>query len=134
VINNLFSLMNEHKQTIEQVKITPAGLVELLKLVEQKTINNNTAKEVLAQMFTSGQTAKAIVESKGLAQISDEGAILAVVQQIMQENPAEVAAVLEGKDKLIGWFVGQAMRQLKGKGNPDLVNRLLKEELAKRQR
>lgn len=131
VINNLFSLMNEHKQTIEQVKVTPAGLVELLKLVEQKTINNNTAKEVLAEMFTSGQTAKAIVESKGLAQISDEGAILAVVQQIMQENPAEVAAVLEGKDKLIGWFVGQAMRQLKGKGNPDLVNRLLKEELAK---
>lgn len=133
VMNNLFSLMNEHKQTIEQIKVTPAGLVELLQLVEQKTINNNTAKEVLAQMFASGQTAKTIVETKGLAQISDEGAILAVVQQIMAENPAEVAAVLSGKDKLIGWFVGQAMRQLKGKGNPDLVNRLLKEELAKRQ-
>lgn len=133
VMNNLFSLMNEHKQTIEQIKVTPAGLVELLQLVEQKIINNNTAKEVLAQMFASGQTAKTIVETKGLAQISDEGAILAVVQQIMNENPAEVAAVFSGKDKLIGWFVGQAMRQLKGKGNPDLVNRLLKEELAKRQ-
>ncbi len=129
VINNLFSLMNDHKQTIDVIRITPAGLGELLTLVDQGTINSSTAKEVLADMFTSGQSAAAIVEAKGLAQISDEAALAAIIAQIVTENPEQVAAYRGGKTKLMGWFVGQVMRATRGKANPALVNQLLKSAL-----
>ncbi len=129
VINNLFSLMNDHKQTIDAIRVTPEGLGELLALVDQGVINSSTAKEVLAEMFTSGQSAPAIVESKGLAQISDEAAINTLIQQIMAENPNQVAAYRSGKTKLMGWFVGQVMQATRGKANPALVNQLLKAAL-----
>ncbi len=132
IINNLFSLMNEHKQSIEQIPISPAGLVELIALVENRTINNNTAKEVLAEMFVSGQSAPAIVEAKGLAQVSDEAAILAAIERALAAHPDNVAAYLGGKEKLLGFFVGQVMRELGGKGDPAAVNRLLRETLEDR--
>jgi len=132
IINNLFSLMNEHKQSIDEIRVTPARLAELVGLVEQRAINNNTAKEVLAAMFTSGQSAPAIVQAQGLAQVSDEGAITAVIERILDANPDNVAAYLGGKEKLIGFFVGQVMREMRGKADPAVVNRLLAAALAKR--
>jgi aspartyl-tRNA(Asn)/glutamyl-tRNA(Gln) amidotransferase subunit B len=133
MINNLFSLMNEHKQTIEQVQITPAALIELIALVDKQTINNNTAKDVLAQMFTTGQSAPAIVQARGLAQISDEAAISDIISQVLRDNPDMVADYLGGKEKLRGWFVGQVMKATQGKGNPGLVNQLLTQQLAGKQ-
>jgi aspartyl-tRNA(Asn)/glutamyl-tRNA(Gln) amidotransferase subunit B len=133
MINNLFSLMNEHKQTIEQVQITPAALIELIALVNKQTINNNTAKDVLAQMFTTGQSAPAIVQARGLAQISDEAAISDIISQVLRDNPDMVADYLGGKEKLRGWFVGQVMKATQGKGNPGLVNQLLTQQLAGKQ-
>jgi aspartyl-tRNA(Asn)/glutamyl-tRNA(Gln) amidotransferase subunit B len=132
VINTLFALMNEHKQSIEQIQVTPAGLAELIGLVENRTLNNNTAKEVLADMFASGQSAPAIVQAKGLAQVSDEGAILAAIERALDAHPDNVAAYLGGKEKLLGFFVGQVMRELRGKGDPAVVNRLLEQALAAR--
>lgn len=132
VINNLFALMNNQKQGIEQIQVTPAGLVELIGLVENRTINNNTAKEVLAEMFASGQSAPAIVQASGLAQVSDEAAITAVIANVLAANPDSVTAYLGGKEKLLGFFVGQVMRELRGKGDPALVNRLLSQALAAR--
>lgn len=132
IINNLFSLMNEHKQSISEIQVTPAGLAELVGLVEQRAINNNTAKDVLAAMFTSGQSAPAIVQAQGLAQVSDEGAITAVIDRILDANPDNVAAYLGGKEKLIGFFVGQVMREMRGKADPAVVNRLLAAALAVR--
>ncbi|MDJ0756639.1 MAG: Asp-tRNA(Asn)/Glu-tRNA(Gln) amidotransferase subunit GatB [Ardenticatenaceae bacterium] len=129
LINNLFALMNEHKQTIENSRVSPQGMVDLLALIEAETINKNTAKSVLVDMFLSGQTAKTIVEEKGLAQISDDGPILTIIQTIIDDNPQMVANYLGGKDKLRGWFMGQVMRELRGKGNPALVNRLLDQKL-----
>ncbi|MCA9935720.1 MAG: Asp-tRNA(Asn)/Glu-tRNA(Gln) amidotransferase subunit GatB, partial [Anaerolineales bacterium] len=129
VINNLFALMNEHKQGIEQIRVMPAGLGELLKLVDDGTINSSTAKEVLAEMFVGGKGATAVVQAKGLAQISDEGAITAVIQQIIADNSDQVAAYQGGKTKLMGWFVGQVMKATRGKANPALVNKLLQERL-----
>lgn len=131
LINNLFALMNEHKVEITAVQISPAGLVDLLKLIDNNTISNSTAKSVLAEMFATGQAAQAIVEAKGLAQISDEAAITAVIQQIIADNPDTVADYVGGKEKLRGWFVGQVMRATRGKANPGLVNRLLAQSLAK---
>ncbi len=132
IINNLFSLMNEHKQSIDAIRVTPGGLAELVGLVEQRAINNNTAKEVLAEMFTSGQSAPVIVQAQGLAQVSDEGAITAVIERTLDANPDNVAAYLGGKEKLIGFFVGQVMREMRGKADPAVVNRLLAAALAAR--
>jgi aspartyl-tRNA(Asn)/glutamyl-tRNA(Gln) amidotransferase subunit B len=129
IINELFRLMNEGRQEIEQVKVTPQGLVELIALVGKQTINNNTAKEVLSEMFMSGRSATAIVEERGLAQISDEEALAALVAQVLAENPDEVLAYRAGKTPLRAWFVGQVMHLTRGKGNPGVVNELVDREL-----
>jgi aspartyl-tRNA(Asn)/glutamyl-tRNA(Gln) amidotransferase subunit B len=129
MINVFFSLMNERKEEIEVVKVTPAGLVELIGLVNRHVINNNTGKEVLAEMFESGESAGAIVEKRGLAQISDEAALAAVVAQVLQANGEQVSAYLAGKESIRGWLVGQIMRATKGKGNPALINALLNRQL-----
>jgi aspartyl-tRNA(Asn)/glutamyl-tRNA(Gln) amidotransferase subunit B len=130
IINNLFALMNEHKQAIGEIKVTPEGLAELAGLVAKGTISHNTAKEVLAEMFATGKAAAAIVEAKGLAQISDEAALLVIIQQVLDENPDSVAAYQAGNEKLRGWFVGQVMKATRGKANPGLVNKLLAKQLA----
>jgi aspartyl-tRNA(Asn)/glutamyl-tRNA(Gln) amidotransferase subunit B len=125
--------MNEHGQTIEQVIISPEMLVELIELVDGGVINANTGKEVLAKMFTSGSSAQAIVDRRGLAQISDESQIQRLVDQVLADNPEQVAAFLEGASKLRGWFMGQVMRASGGKANPSLVNQILAQKLARLQ-
>lgn len=129
MINTLFSLMNEHKQAIHQIKPTPADLIGLLQLVDKQTINNNTAKDVLAEMFVSGKTAEKIVAEKGLAQISDESAIADLLTEIIANNPDTVARYKAGETKLRGFFIGQVMKASKGKANPALVNKLLDQQL-----
>jgi aspartyl-tRNA(Asn)/glutamyl-tRNA(Gln) amidotransferase subunit B len=130
LINNLFSLMNESKQTIETIKVTPAGLVDLIKLVDNDTISHSAAKIVLADMFNSGKTAETIVAAKGLAQISDEAALQQIIDQVLADNPEQVKAYHNGKTQLKGWFVGQVMQATHGKANPALVNQLLKQVLS----
>ncbi len=132
VINELFRLMNEHNQSIENIKVSPQALVQLNGLVEKQTINNTTAKEVLSEMFVTGQTADEIVQAKGLAQISDEEDLAAAVAEVLTANEDQVSAYLGGKEQLRGWFVGQVMRATRGKANPALVNKLLSQQLAAR--
>lgn len=132
MINQLFSLMNEHKLTISEQQVTPAGLVQLLTQVDNQTINQNSAKAVLAEMFVSGKSADSIIKAQGLAQISDESAIAEMVAAVLAENPEQLARYLAGADKLRGFFVGQVMKASRGKANPALVNRLLDEQLANR--
>lgn len=129
MINTLFSFMNEHKQGITDIQVTPAELISLLSMVEKQTINNSTAKDVLSEMFITGKSAKSIVEEKGLAQISDESAIADLVAKIIQDNPENVQRYKDGATKLRGFFVGQVMKASKGKANPALVNKLLDEQL-----
>ncbi|MCA9962943.1 MAG: Asp-tRNA(Asn)/Glu-tRNA(Gln) amidotransferase subunit GatB [Anaerolineales bacterium] len=129
VINELFRLMNESKQSIDDIRVSPAGLVELIGLVEKQTINNNTGKEVLAEMFASGQSGTAVVEAKGLAQISDEAALAATIKQILADNAAMVERYMNGEAKLRGFFMGQVMQATQGKANPKLVNQLLGQAL-----
>jgi aspartyl-tRNA(Asn)/glutamyl-tRNA(Gln) amidotransferase subunit B len=129
LINVLFSLMNEHKQSITEIKVTPKSLVDLIKLADKDVINNNTAKDVLGEMFQSGRGAEEIVEAKGLAQISDESLLEETIAKILAENPSQVEIYLGGKDGLRGWFVGQVMRATRGKANPAVVNHLLDEQL-----
>ncbi len=130
----LFRYLNESQMPIEQVKATPAQLAELIGLVEAGTINLNTGKRVLAEMFKSGEPAQAIVAAQGLAQISDTGAIEAIVTKVLDANLAEVEKYLGGKETVLGFLVGQVMRESRGKANPNAVQGILKRQLAERQK
>ncbi len=130
----LFRHLNESQTPIEQVKITPAQLAELIGLVEAGTINLNTGKRVLAEMFKSGAPAQAIVAGQGLAQISDTGAIEAIVTKVLDANPAEVEKYLGGKETVLGFLVGQVMQESRGKANPAAVQEIMKRQLAERKK
>jgi aspartyl-tRNA(Asn)/glutamyl-tRNA(Gln) amidotransferase subunit B len=132
ITGELFRLMNAAGVEIEEVKITPSALVELIGLVEAGMINQNMAKEVMSEMFASGQGPATIVEARGLAQISDAGALEAIVARVVEANPTEVASYLGGKETLLGWFVGQVMRDTKGKANAQIVGDLLRAQLEAR--
>lgn len=129
LLNNLFKLMNDSGQSIDEIAVAPQSLVALTKLVENQTINTNIAKTVLVEMFETGDSAETIVSAKGLAQVSDTDAILAAVRAAIDQNPTQVQQYLDGKDKLMGFFVGQVMRSMKGKANPGVVNDLVAQEL-----
>jgi len=129
ISGEMFRLMNEAGSEIGDTKITPEALAGLITLVDGGAINHNTAKDVFGKMFEGGQTAPEIVEREGLAQISDTGALEAIVDQIIASNPTEVASYQGGKEGLFGWFVGQAMKETKGKGNAAVVSQMLKEKL-----
>ncbi|MBZ4409656.1 Asp-tRNA(Asn)/Glu-tRNA(Gln) amidotransferase subunit GatB [Myxococcus faecalis] len=125
----LLRLLKESGTTVGEVRFTPAQLAELLTLVDQGTVSGNAGKDVLGEMFRTGRAPADIVAEKGLAQVSDTGAIEAVVDDILAKNLGEVEKYRAGKKQVFGFFVGQVMRAMKGKGNPALVNDLLKKKL-----
>ncbi|MDH4136020.1 MAG: Asp-tRNA(Asn)/Glu-tRNA(Gln) amidotransferase subunit GatB [Anaerolineae bacterium] len=129
ITGELFRLIKETETNIEESRITPAALAELLTLVEKGTINQNTAKTVLGEMLKSGRVAAEIVAEKGLAQISDVDELGRVIDEVIAVNPDQAAEYQAGKERLLGWFVGQAMKATRGKANPQLVTELLKEKL-----
>ncbi len=129
----VFRYLNEAAMSIEQIKVTPPALAELIDLVETGAINLNTGKRVLSEMLKSGESARAIVERQGLAQISDAGAIEALVTKVLDANPAEVAKYLGGKETVLGFLVGQVMKESRGKANPGAVQAIMKRQLAARQ-
>ena len=134
ILNDLFRLLNESGQSIDRIPVTPEGLVELLALVDRGTINLTSAREVLAEMVASGQSAAAVVEARGLTQISDETALAAAVDRVLSLNPEPLASYLAGKESLLGWFVGQVMQATNGRANPALVRDLLQRQLDERKR
>ena len=132
ILNDLFRLLNESGQSIDKIPVSPEGLVELLALVDRGTINLTSAREVLAEMVASGQSAAAVVEARGLTQISDETALAAAVDRVLSLNPEPLASYLGGKESLLGWFVGQVMQATNGRANPALVRDLLQKQLDER--
>jgi aspartyl-tRNA(Asn)/glutamyl-tRNA(Gln) amidotransferase subunit B len=109
--------------------LTPALSGSLLTLVEKGTISRNQGKEVLKEVEATGKDPEAIIKEKGLAQISDTGALEALAQEIIAANPKEVAAFRAGKTKVIGFFVGQLMQKTKGQANPQLANEIFRKLL-----
>ena len=110
-------------------KVTPEKLAALLKLVDQGTLGGPGAKEIFEEIFKSGGDPAELVRHKGLAQVSDEAALLAAVDAVLGRSPDEVERYRAGQEKLLGFFVGQVMKELKGKGHPGLVNALVKKRL-----
>jgi len=129
VSGELFRLMKESGVGIDAIKVTPAGLAELVSLVDEGTINSNTAREVLGEMFRSGETAGKIIQRRGLAQISDRAALEAAVAQVLADNPDQVEQYLAGKETIAQWLMGQVMRATRGKANPQMALELLNEQL-----
>jgi len=120
----------EGEADYSRLPLTPAQLAGLVALIDDNTISGKIAKTVFARMIESGDDARAIVEREGLVQVTDEGAIVAVVEQVLAANADKVAEYRSGKDKLFGFFVGQVMKESQGRANPASVNRLLRERLA----
>ena len=129
IISELLRLLGEEKVAIDECKITPATLAELVDLIENKTINGKIGKEVFAEMFATGKAPAAIVKEKGLVQVSDSGAIAQVVTDAINANPAQVEQYKAGNAKVLQFLVGQVMKLSKGKANPQLVIAELKKQL-----
>lgn len=130
VTGELARLLNLSNTEISDAKIKPAQLRELIQLRDSGKITNNSAKQVLEEMFESGQSAQAIVKQRGLEVVSDQGAIAAEVDKVLAANPDVVAKIKAGNEKSKGFLVGQVMKALRGQGKPDVVNRLIDEKLA----
>jgi aspartyl-tRNA(Asn)/glutamyl-tRNA(Gln) amidotransferase subunit B len=130
IMGDILRFINEEKRDITACPITPQALADMIRLIEEGTISGKIAKEVIEEMYKTGKPAKAIIEEKGLVQITDEGALVQVVTEVMAANPNQLAQYRGGKDKLFGFFVGQVMKATQGKANPQLLNDLLKKMLA----
>lgn len=127
IMGEIAAYLKEDHIEITDTKLTPENLAELISLIEKGTISNNIGKQIIIEMMKDGTKASAIVEKKGLSQITDEGAIKEIVQKIVDANPAQVQAYKNGKTNLLGFFVGQVMKETKGRANPKTVNELLRE-------
>jgi aspartyl-tRNA(Asn)/glutamyl-tRNA(Gln) amidotransferase subunit B len=129
IMGDLLGYLNTNRLEFDDVKITGQGLGEMIGLLEKGTISGKIAKTVFREMLETGKRPQQIVEEKGLVQISDEGAIRQIVAAVIEQNPQSVADYKAGKEKAIGFLVGQVMKETKGKANPGLVNQLLRELL-----
>lgn len=130
VINELLGILNKDGKTIEESPITSENLGKLVGLIEDNTISGRIAKDVFAEMYESGADPEKIVEEKGLKQVTDTGAIEAIIDKVIADNQDKVEQYKSGKDKLFGFFVGQVMKESQGKANPQMVNELLKKKLS----
>jgi len=130
VAGSLAAALNEHNLEITESRIDAKKLAGLLVRITDNTISGKIAKDVFEAMWSDGKDADAIIESKGLKQITDTGAIEKAIDDVMAKNPGQLADYRSGKDKLFGFFVGQVMKATGGKANPAQLNDLLKKKLA----
>ncbi len=129
VMGEYLRLINEEEIEIGKSKITGKLLGEMLKLMDEGTISNKIAKTVFKEMFNTGKEPETIVEEKGLKQISDEDELGQLVDSIIADNPEAVEDIRNGKDKAIGFMVGQVMKETRGKANPQLVNKMFRDKI-----
>jgi aspartyl-tRNA(Asn)/glutamyl-tRNA(Gln) amidotransferase subunit B len=130
ITGELFSLLKQSGESLEDNKVRPKDLVALLLMVERGEINLNTAKGVLTEMYNSGQTAEKIVSERGLSQISDTAYIAGLVQTVLSENRQEVDDYMAGKETISRWLFGQVMRAARGQANPQVVQKELDQQLS----
>ena len=129
VMGELTRELNNSGTDASASPISPERLVSLLQLVEQGTISLKVAREIFPEVYSSGKTPEQIVQEKGLLQVSDEGALDTIIEEVLSKNPTQVAQFKEGKQQVLGFLVGQVMKASGGKANPGKVNELLKKRL-----
>ena len=130
ITSELFSLLNKNDLELSNSPVSPKNLGQLVKLISTNEISGKIAKDVLEEMFSSKKSAREIVDDKGLKQVTDQGEIEKVIDEVIKDNPKMVQEYLGGKDKLLGFFVGQAMKKTKGKANPKMLNDILLKKLS----
>ena len=130
-MSDIARILNEKEEEADKIPFTGDELGELVELIDKGTISNNIGKKVLDELFENPKAPSEIIEEKGWVQISDEGAIKEVVLKILENNPQSVADYKAGKDRALGFLVGQAMKETKGKANPQMLNKMFIEELTK---
>jgi aspartyl-tRNA(Asn)/glutamyl-tRNA(Gln) amidotransferase subunit B len=128
-LGELSRLLKEEGLALAALRFTPAQLGRLLDLVAQGTVSTHAAKEVLGEMFRTGRAPDDVVQERGLAQVSDAGAVERVVDEVLAKHAGEVEQYRAGKKQVYGFLVGQVMKAMKGQGNPALVNALLRQRL-----
>jgi len=131
IMGELLRLLNARNMELSEAKVTPGGLASLLELIEKGSISHKMGKEVFEVMFEEGKEPGQIVKEKGLSQISDEGQLAQIIAEVIAKNPKSVEDFQSGKEKAIGFLVGQVMKATRGQANPGVVNTMLREELAK---
>ncbi len=130
LMNDVLRIIRSKGVKAGSLRLQPRHLAEIIRMVDEKKITTNTAKSLLDQVEETGSAPNEIVERENLAQVSDEGALRQVITKVIAGNPDQVKTYRAGKETVIGWFVGQVMRETKGKANPQLVQELLAEILA----
>lgn len=129
IASELLGYLNAHDKELADTHITPQGLAGMIGLIQDGTISTKIAKKVFKELVEKGGDPKRIVEEKGLVQISDEGQLRQIVEQVLAENQQSVEDYRNGKDRALGYLVGQVMKLTKGKANPQLVNQLIREQI-----
>ena len=129
LIGEISAYLNKEQIDIHKSKLTSDNVAMLINRIDDQTISGKIGKSIFEEMCLSGSTPDEIIESQGLKQISDDGAIEEIIMTVISENPSQVKAYLDGKDKLFGFFVGQVMKLTEGKANPKAVNSILKDKL-----
>jgi len=129
LLSDIAAIMNTKLAGIKELNLSPLALADMLKMIDANVLSGKMAKDVLIQMIDTGKTAKDIVEQKGLKQISDDKTIIEAADKVLKENPKAVEDFKSGKEQAIVFLVGQLMRHTKGKANPALANKILKERL-----
>ena len=131
ILSDISRILNEKEMEPEQIPFTAEQLASVVMLIEKGTISSAIAKKVVAELFENPSNPEVMIKEKGWIQISDEGAIKEVVLKILENNPQSVADFKAGKDRALGFLVGQAMKETKGKANPQMLNKMFLEELNK---
>lgn len=132
LMGEVSAYLNSEKLELPETKLTPSNLAGMITLVADGTISSKIAKKVFRELITNGGDAKEVVEAKGLVQLSDPAQLLPIINEVLDNNQQSVDDFKNGKDRAVGFLVGQIMKATKGQANPGVVNKLLKEELAKR--
>jgi aspartyl-tRNA(Asn)/glutamyl-tRNA(Gln) amidotransferase subunit B len=130
-MNDVLRLINDRELLAEELRLTPEHLAEIINLVDASTINTSTGKSLLEKVEDSGQSPAEIVEEEGLGVVSDEDAIREIIVSVIEANPDQVATYQSGKTTIVGWFVGQVMKQSRGKADLQLTRSILEELLTK---
>ncbi|MBR6356450.1 MAG: Asp-tRNA(Asn)/Glu-tRNA(Gln) amidotransferase subunit GatB [Alphaproteobacteria bacterium] len=131
MMSDFFAMLNKKRLDIAQSPVSAENLGRLVELISKDVISGKIAKDVFEIMSETGENPEKIVEEKGLKQVTDTGAIEAIIDEVIASNPDNVAAYKNGKTNLAGWFVGQAIKMSQGKANPAIVNKLVREKLDK---
>lgn len=129
ILSDLLRRLNEYEMEADEMNLSLDNFIKLIKLAEEKVINNNVAKKILREIFETNEDPRILVKERGLGQMRDEDALQSIVDEVVKENPQSIEDYRNGKDRALGYLVGQAMKKSRGKGNPQEFNKMILEIL-----